>query len=444
MNIVEIILKKKRGEALTREEIRFFARGAADGSLPDEQLAALLMAICLRGMTPQETADLTMEMMHSGEVVDLSGAGGVCVDKHSTGGVGDTTTLVLTPLVAACGAKVAKMSGRGLGHTGGTLDKLESIPGCTVSLSQAAFVEQVRRIGCAVIGQTGDLVPADKRLYALRDVTGTVDSVPLIASSILSKKLAAGAHAIVLDVKTGSGALMQTLKDSIELAQAMVRIGTLAGRPILAMVTGMDQPLGTHVGNALEVKEAIDILSGRADDRSADLREVSLLLGGQMLLAAGVAASRDEARRLLEQALQSGAGLDKLREMIAAQGGDACVCDDTGLLPRARYILPVPALRDGYVCSMDTTGIGYAAQGLGAGRARKTDVIDPAVGLVMAARIGDPVRAGEPIAHIHANDKARGREAVARMQRLVQLSDTQPQKPPLILAEVTPQGVRRA
>ena len=444
MNIVEIILKKKRGEALTREEIRFFARGAADGSLPDEQLAALLMAICLRGMTPQETADLTMEMMHSGEVVDLSGAGGVCVDKHSTGGVGDTTTLVLTPLVAACGAKVAKMSGRGLGHTGGTLDKLESIPGCTVSLSQAAFVEQVRRIGCAVIGQTGDLVPADKRLYALRDVTGTVDSVPLIASSILSKKLAAGAHAIVLDVKTGSGALMQTLKDSIELAQAMVRIGTLAGRPILAMVTGMDQPLGTHVGNALEVKEAIDILSGRADDRSADLREVSLLLGGQMLLAAGVAASRDEARRLLEQALQSGAGLDKLREMIAAQGGDACVCDDTGLLPRARYILPVPALRDGYICSMDTTGIGYAAQGLGAGRARKTDVIDPAVGLVMAARIGDPVRAGEPIAHIHANDEARGREAVARMQRLVQLSDAQPQKPPLILAEVTPQGVRRA
>ena len=444
MNIIEIILKKKHGEALTREEIRFFARGAADGSLPDEQLAALLMAICLRGMTPQETADLTMEMMHSGEVVDLSGAGGVCVDKHSTGGVGDTTTLVLTPLVAACGAKVAKMSGRGLGHTGGTLDKLESIPGCTVSLSQAAFVEQVRRIGCAVIGQTGDLVPADKRLYALRDVTGTVDSVPLIASSILSKKLAAGAHAIVLDVKTGSGALMQTLKDSIELAQAMVRIGTLAGRPILAMVTGMDQPLGTHVGNALEVKEAIDILSGRADDRSADLREVSLLLGGQMLLAAGVAASRDEARRLLEQALQSGAGLDKLREMIAAQGGDARVCDDTGLLPRARYILPVPALRDGYICSMDTTGIGYAAQGLGAGRARKTDVIDPAVGLVMAARIGDPVRAGEPIAHIHANDKARGREAVARMQRLVQLSDAQPQKPPLILAEVTPQGVRRA
>ena len=444
MNIVEIILKKKRGGALTREEIRFFARGAADGSLPDEQLAALLMAICLRGMTPQETADLTMEMMHSGEVVDLSGAGGVCVDKHSTGGVGDTTTLVLTPLVAACGAKVAKMSGRGLGHTGGTLDKLESIPGCTVSLSQEAFVEQVRRIGCAVIGQTGDLVPADKRLYALRDVTGTVDSVPLIASSILSKKLAAGAHAIVLDVKTGSGALMQTLKDSIELAQAMVRIGTLAGRPILAMVTGMDQPLGTHVGNALEVKEAIDILSGRADDRSADLREVSLLLGGQMLLAAGVAASRDEARRLLEQALQSGAGLDKLREMIAAQGGDACVCDDTGLLPRARYILPVPALRDGYVCSMDTTGIGYVAQGLGAGRARKTDVIDPAVGLVMAARIGDPVRAGEPIAHIHANDEARGRAAVARMQQLVQLSDAQPQKPPLILAEVTPQGVRRA
>ena len=264
MNMVDIILKKKAGEALSAEEIRFFAQGAAAGTIPDYQLSALLMAICWRGMNAQETTCLTMEMMHSGGVVDLSAIDGVCVDKHSTGGVGDTTTLVLVPLAAACGAKVAKISGRGLGHTGGTLDKLESIPGCSVEETEARFVRQVQEIGCAVIGQTHDLCPADKALYALRDVTGTVDCIPLIASSIVSKKLASGAGAIVLDVKTGSGALMHTLEDSIALAKAMVDIGAQAGKPILALVTGMEQPLGTHVGNALEVKEAIDILAGRA------------------------------------------------------------------------------------------------------------------------------------------------------------------------------------
>lgn len=444
MNMVQIILKKKRGAALSREEIRYFVRGAADGSVPDYQVSALLMAICFAGMTPQETADLTMEMMHSGDVVDLSGFAGRCVDKHSTGGVGDTTTLVLAPLAAACGAKVAKMSGRGLGHTGGTLDKLESIPGFQISLSEEAFKAQVRKVGCAVIGQTADLVPADKRLYALRDVTGTVDSIPLIASSILSKKLAAGADAIVLDVKTGSGALMQTLEESVKLAEAMVQIGKLAGKPTLAMVTGMDQPLGTHVGNALEVKEAIEILAGTAGEGSADLREVSLTLGGQMLLAAGVADTLEGAKARMQEALKSGAGLDKFKEMIAAQGGDARVADDVNLLPKARHIVPVPAARDGYVSAMDTMAIGYVAQGLGAGRVQKADVIDPAAGLVMDARIGNFVHAGEPLCHIHAADEARAADAALRMRELVTLSDEAPKKPPLIYATVTPEGAVRA
>ena len=313
MNMVDVILKKKAGGTLSPEEIRAFARGAADGSVPDYQLAALLMAICWRGMTPEETACLTMEMMHSGSVVDLSAIDGVCVDKHSTGGVGDTTTLVLVPLAAACGAKVAKLSGRGLGHTGGTLDKLESIPGCSVNVSIEDFIRQVQKIGCAVIGQTQDLCPADKALYALRDVTGTVDCIPLIASSIVSKKLASGAGAIVLDVKTGSGALMQTVEQSIELAKAMVEIGAQAGKPILALVTGMDQPLGTHVGNALEVKEAIDILAGRAQ---GDLLTVSLELGSRMLIASGIARDVEDGKARMMQALHSGAGLAKLKEMI--------------------------------------------------------------------------------------------------------------------------------
>ena len=440
MNMVDVILKKKEGRALSPEEIRAFARGAADGSVPDYQLAALLMAICWRGMNAEETACLTMEMMHSGSVVDLSTIDGVCVDKHSTGGVGDTTTLVLVPLAAACGAKVAKLSGRGLGHTGGTLDKLESIPGCSVDVSQEDFIRQVQEIGCAVIGQTQDLCPADKALYALRDVTGTVGSIPLIASSIVSKKLASGAGAIVLDVKTGSGALMRTVEESIELAKAMVEIGAQAGRPILALVTGMDQPLGTHVGNALEVKEAIDILSGRA---KGDLLMVSLELGSRMLVACGVAADVEDGKARMTQALESGAGLAKLKEMINAQGGDGRVCDDIAYLPRAAYMIRVPAPCDGYVAKMDTTAIGYCAQSLGAGRQKKTDVIDPSVGLVMDVRLGDYVKAGDSLATLYLNKRELANDALAAMQRAIVITQERPELPPLVYASVSREGVTR-
>ncbi len=440
MNFVDIILKKKAGMELTREEIAAFAYGAAWGTVPDYQLSALLMAICLRGMTPRETTDLTLEMMHSGMTMDLSDIDGICVDKHSTGGVGDTTTLVLVPLAAACGAKVAKISGRGLGHTGGTLDKLESIPGCSVDCTRESFVKQVDQIGCAVIGQTTDLCPADKTLYALRDVTGTVDSIPLIASSIVSKKLASGAEAIVLDVKTGSGALMHTLEDSIRLAKAMVEIGEVAERPILAVVTGMDQPLGTHVGNALEVKEAIDILSGRA---GGDLLEVSLELGSRMLEASDIACSREEGRSLMLEALRSGAGLRKLRELISWQGGDPRVCEDVSLLPTAPLKVKVPSPGSGYVSSMDTTAIGYCAQNLGAGRKQKTDIIDPAVGLVMDVRLGQKVREGDSLCTLHLRSKDQAEEAIRAMQEAITLSKIRPNLPPLIYASVDRDGIHR-
>jgi len=440
MNMVDVILKKKEGKALSSEEIRAFAHGAADGSVPDYQLSALLMAICWRGMTPEETACLTMEMMHSGSVVDLSSIDGVCVDKHSTGGVGDTTTLVLVPLAAACGAKVAKISGRGLGHTGGTLDKLESIPGCSVAVSEEDFIRQVQQIGCAVIGQTQDLCPADKALYALRDVTGTVGSIPLIASSIVSKKLASGAGAIVLDVKTGSGALMQTVEESIELAKAMVEIGAQAGKPILALVTGMEQPLGTHVGNALEVKEAIDILSGRA---KGDLLEVSLELGSRMLMASGIAKDVEDGKTRMLEALESGAGLAKLKEMINAQGGEGRICDDLAYLPHAAYKISVPALQDGYVAEMDTTAIGYCAQALGAGRQKKTDIIDPAVGLIMDVRLGDAVKAGDSLATLYLNRRELAGDAVERMQKAIVISEEKPELPPLVYAAVSREGVVR-
>ena len=438
MNFLSAITAKKLGKPLDTQQIEYFSRAAAEGLVPDYQLAAMLMAIRLNGMDARETADLTMAMARSGDMLDPD-VGGVPVDKHSTGGVGDTTTLVLAPLVASCGGKVLKMSGRGLGHTGGTVDKLESIPGMRTSLPKEEFVEIVRTVGCAVIGQSAELAPADKRLYALRDVTSTVDSIPLIAASILSKKFAAGAKALVLDVKYGSGAIMDTMEKSLELARTMVDIGTQAGRHVIAVLTGMEEPLGTHVGNALEVKEAIDILSGRA---GGDLKQVSLFLGAQMLCASGVADGMEKAEAKLRTALESGAGLAKLAEMIAAQGGDPRVTEDLSLLPQAPVRRTVTAERDGVVSAMDTMRLGYIAQGLGAGRRTKEDVIDPGVGFIMRARLGDQIRAGDPLAEIHARNEDDYEQAAAAIRDTVRITEEAPAAHPLIYAAVTREGTR--
>ncbi len=438
MDMLEVISKKKLGQKLSKDEIAFFVQGAAEGTIPDYQLAALLMAIRLNGMDREETTQLTLAMTHSGEVCDLSALQGVPVDKHSTGGVGDTTTLVLAPLVAACGVPVAKMSGRGLGHTGGTLDKLESIDGLSVSLTEEAFINQVKEIGLAVIGQTKNLAPADKTLYALRDVTSTVDSLPLIASSIVSKKLASGAQGIILDVKTGAGALMQTLEESIILAQTMVRIGCDAGRKMVALVTDMGEPLGSHVGNALEVKEAIDVLSGRVQ---GPLLKVSLELGARMLMLGGKAESVNHAKELLMNSLRSGRGLATLRRMIAAQGGDASCCDDISRLPQAKVILPVYPLSSGYVHDMDTVGLGNTAQTMGAGRRTKEDVIDPSVGFVLHKRIGDAVYADEPIATVYAKDQESAHIAADSIARQIHLCDSPVPSCKLIHAFVTSEDI---
>lgn len=438
MNLAPLIRKKKQGLAFTREEIHAFVRAVCDEQTPDYQLSALLMAICWRGMNDAETADLTLEMALSGDTVDLSDIPGTCVDKHSTGGVGDTTSLVLVPLVAACGVPVAKMSGRGLGHTGGTIDKLESIPGMRTELDEAAFKEQVRAIGCAVIGQSAALAPADKRLYALRDVTETVDSLPLIASSIMSKKIAAGCQAIVLDVKTGSGSFLPRLQDSVNLANAMVRIGSLVKRRTVALITDMGQPLGTHIGNALEVKEAIDILTGKAQ---GPLLEVSLTLGACMLQAAGKAEDLEQAKALLLRKLQSGQGAEKLRQMIQAQGGNPEVVDRTGLLPQASLQREYLAARGGVLTHLDAALLGTASQQLGAGRARKEDVIDPAVGLVLHKRLGESVRAGEPILTLYANRAERCEAALATLDRAVSIGEGPADVPPLIAARVDADGV---
>ncbi len=439
MDMVKIIEKKKLKQTLFKEELNFVAQQAAHNNHIDYQLAALLMAIRLNGMTAKETTDLTLAMAHSGDMVDLSGIKGIPVDKHSTGGVGDTTTLILVPLVAACGAPVAKMSGRGLGHTGGTVDKLESIEGMRVEIREEDFIKQVAQIGCAVVGQSGNMAPADKKLYALRDVTSTVDSLPLIASSIMSKKLASGSKGIVLDVKTGAGALMPTLEGSIELAKAMVDIGRLSGRRTMAVVTDMDEPLGSHVGNALEVKEAVDVLAGRS---AGPLLEVSLILGSYMLMVGGVAATKEEGYNKMRKALQEGEGLKKLKEMIQAQGGNEKICDDTSLLPQAPVQLPVWAEEEGYVQQMNTIELGFIAQELGAGRKEKDDVINPAVGFVLHKRIGQLIKVGEKLATIYAANEKDGEKGAEALKKAVKIGKERIEPKPLVLALIKEDGTR--
>ena len=433
MNPCDIIRKKRFGGELNETEIRAFVDGVVDGSFADYQASALLMAICINGMTDRETLALTLAMAKSGETLDLSDIPGVKADKHSTGGVGDTTSLVLVPLVAACGVKMAKMSGRGLGFTGGTLDKMESIPGMSIDLDVDAFKRQVTDIGCAIIGQTAELAPADKVLYALRDVTATVDCMPLVVSSILSKKLAAGCDVVVLDVKSGSGAIMDTPEKSRKLAEMMVRIGNLSGKRFSALITDMDQPLGNYIGNALEVEEAIDILAGRTQGA---LKDVALELGAHILRNAGAVGTVNEGVKLLDEKIRSGEGLKKLAEMIAAQGGDPRVCKDTGLLPKAKTLIDIKADRAGYISSMVTSDIGNAAKLLGAGRERKTDALDLSVGIVMKVRVGDRVKKGDVLCTLHAGEKSDRTGAYNLMKRSITISDEKPEARPLIQAVV--------
>ncbi|WP_242265750.1 MULTISPECIES: pyrimidine-nucleoside phosphorylase [unclassified Bacillus cereus group] len=400
MRIVDIIAKKRDGKELTTEEIKFFINGYTDGSIPDYQVSALAMAIFFKDMTDRERADLTMAMVESGETIDLSAIEGIKVDKHSTGGVGDTTTLVLGPLVAALDVPVAKMSGRGLGHTGGTIDKLEAVEGFHVEITKEQFIDIVNRDKVAVIGQTGNLTPADKKIYALRDVTGTVNSIPLIASSIMSKKIAAGADAIVLDVKTGAGAFMKTEEDAKELAHAMVRIGNNVGRQTMAVISDMSQPLGFAIGNALEVKEAIDTLKGEGPE---DLTELVLVLGSQMVVLAKKANTLEEAREMLIEVMKNGKAIEKFKEFLSNQGGDSSIVDNPEKMPQAKYVIDVPAKTSGVISNIVADEIGIAAMLLGAGRATKEDEIDLAVGLMLRKKVGDAVKEGEPFVTIYAN-----------------------------------------
>ncbi|WP_409346527.1 pyrimidine-nucleoside phosphorylase [Paenibacillus sp. MBLB4367] len=442
MRTVDLIRKKREGGEMTAEEIAFLIDGYCEGTIPDYQMSAWAMAVCFQGMTARETADLTLAMARSGEQMDLSAIKGVKVDKHSTGGVGDKTTLIVAPLVAAAGVPVAKMSGRGLGHTGGTVDKLEAIPGFNVERSREQFIEQVNVHGLALVSQSGNLTPADKKLYGLRDVTATVESIPLIASSIMSKKIASGADAIVLDVKTGGGAFMKTLEGSIELAQAMVAIGGQVGRETVALITGMDEPLGFAIGNALEVKESIETLRGNGP---ADLQELCLALGAHMLVLGKRASGFDEAQSLLREAIGSGAALAKLEELIAAQNGDRAVVSDTGRLPGAAKTVPVTAQADGYVAHIDAEAVGVAAMLLGAGRATKEASIDYGVGILLRKKVGDPVQAGETLAELYAQDmeSAKLDQIGAGVMAAYEINREAPKRKPLVYAVVSKDGVRR-
>lgn len=437
MHAYDIIYKKKDGMELTDEEIRFIVKGVTDGSIPDYQTAALLMAICFRGMTERETQTLTLEMAHSGDVMDLSFIPGKKADKHSTGGVGDKTTLVVVPIVAACGVKVPKMSGRGLGHTGGTIDKLESIPGFNTALSNEQFVKNMNEVGACILGQSLELAPADKKLYALRDVTATVDSIPLIASSIMSKKLASGADIILLDVKYGQGAFMQTKEKALELAKEMVRIGTQANRQTAALITDMNVPLGHAIGNALEVQESIKTLRGEGPK---DLENVCIALAASILEMAGKG-SYDECTALAKHTLSSGAGLKKLRDIVAAQGGDVRYIDDVSMFADAKCTREIRAKASGYICGMDAGIIGEASVKLGAGRLSKEDKLDYSAGIILKKSFGDSVQSGEAIAVLNASHKAKLDEGEEVFAKAVKISPDKPQGISRIYARVNADGV---
>jgi pyrimidine-nucleoside phosphorylase len=433
LRTVDLIRKKRDGGELTREEIHHLIQGYVRGEVPDYQISAWAMTVFYQGMSAEETAALTMEMVQSGDQIDLRSIQGIKVDKHSTGGVGDTTTLVLAPLVAAAGVPVAKMSGRGLGHTGGTIDKFESFPGFSVELTKEQFVAQVNQTGVAITGQSGNLTPADKKLYALRDVTATVDSIPLIASSIMSKKIAAGANAIVLDVKTGTGAFMKTHEESFELAKAMVSIGTHVGQDTIALISDMDQPLGFAVGNALEVREAIDTLQGRGPK---DLEELCLSLGAYMCLLAERVTSYEEGVQLLQELLKNGAALAKLKELVAAQGGDPVLVDEPDRLPKAAFQEPVLSDEEGFVQSIDAEAVGIGAMMLGAGRETKDSTIDLSVGVLLQKKAGDPIQKGEPLAILHANDSKRLALVTKKIKEAFKVSKAPVDKPKLIYGVV--------
>ena len=436
--VPDIIEKKKRGLKLSKDEIQFIIDGYVNKDIPDYQVSALLMAIYFKGMDEDETANLTMSMAYSGEMVDLSLIEGIKVDKHSTGGIADTTTLVLLPLASSVGVKVAKMSGRGLGHTGGTVDKLESIPGFLCELDGKAFINAANTIGAAITGQSKNLVPADKMLYALRDVTATVDSMPLIASSIMSKKIAGGADKIILDVKFGSGAFMKTYEDALKLGRLMVKIGELAGRETVAYITDMDQPLGLAIGNAIEVIEAVETLKGRGHE---DLLSLCIELGSEMMLLAKVENDKIKAAEKLKASIKTGKALEKFQEIIANQGGNPRVLDDYSLLPKAEHELELTAQEDGYVKKIDAVRIGLAAMKIGAGRQKKDDIIDPAVGVWIYKKVGEQVRKGELFARVLANNAEKLHWAADEVKGVFEFSYEQVEKRKVIWAKITKDGV---
>lgn len=429
MRMYDLILKKRQGNTLTKEEIQWMIREYTDGKIPDYQMSAMMMAVCFQGLDKEETYELTMAMAQSGEMLDLSGIEGVKVDKHSTGGVGDKTSLALTPIVASLGIPVAKMSGRGLGHTGGTIDKLESIPGFSTQLTDEQFEEQVNTIGVSIMGQTKDLAPADKLLYALRDVTATVDQISLIASSIMSKKLAAGADAILLDVKTGSGAFMKEESEAVKLAQGMVDIGKSAGRKMTAVITNMDEPLGMAVGNILEVKEAIDTLKGNGPK---DFTELVETLASHMLILGGIAEKFDEALSMVRGAVRDGKALDKFKQFVSAQGGDTRYIDHPELFEQAHIIEEIRSEQDGFVERINAQEIGICSLILGGGRETKDSQIDPAVGLVFSKKVADPVKKGDLLATIYGNDEEKVKQAVKHFKENFHIAKDQPEKPQMI------------